>query len=56
MEHDRINGVKCSISNCIYNRDSSECVAGKIDVSSCGCTNPNCPAQTECKTFKARNC
>lgn len=56
MEQDKIYGVKCGVSNCIYNRDSEECVAGSIDVCSCGCSSPNCPAQTECKTFKARKC
>lgn len=56
MEQDKIYGVKCDISNCVYNRDSKECVAGKIDVCRCGCQDPNCSAQTECKTFKPRNC
>ena len=32
MEHDKIYGIKCDVSNCVYNRDSKECVAGKIDV------------------------
>ena len=55
MEHDKIYGVKCGVSSCVYNRGSRECVAGKIDVCNCGCEKPNCPAQTECKTFKPRN-
>ncbi len=51
---DRINGIHCDVSNCIYNRNSCECVAGKIDVCRC-CSDPECSDETECKTFKSRN-
>ena len=56
MEQDKIYGIKCDVANCVHNRNAKECVAGKIDVCCCGCATPNCAAQTECKTFKARNC
>lgn len=54
MDNERIYGIKCGVSSCVYNRENKECVAGKIDVCCCGCQNPECSAQTECKTFKAR--
>ncbi len=54
MENSKIAGIKCNVTSCIYNKDKEECVAGKIDVTNCGCTTPNCSAQTECKTFKPR--
>lgn len=56
MENDKIYGIKCNVSSCVYNREDKECVAGKIDVANCGCTSANCCAQTECKTFKPRSC
>ena len=55
MEKERIYGIKCGVSSCEYNRDDCECVAGKIDVCCCGCQNPECSAQTECKTFKPKH-
>ncbi len=54
MEKDKVMGIKCNVSSCVYNRDNEDCVAGKIDVTTCGCSTPNCCAQTECKTFKPR--
>ncbi len=55
MEMEKVNGIKCNVSSCVYNRDERDCVAGKIDVTCCGCAEANCCAQTECKTFKAKN-
>ncbi len=55
-EKEKVNGIKCNVSSCVYNRDERDCVAGKIDVTCCGCSEANCCAQTECKTFKAKNC
>ncbi len=54
MEKDRIYGIHCNVDNCVYNKNASECTAGKIDVS-CTCSDPNCCDETECKTFKARS-
>lgn len=54
MEKERIYGINCDVSNCVYNRNSSECVAGKIDVCRT-CSNPGCSDETECKTFKAKS-
>ncbi len=55
MEKERINGIKCGVSSCEFNRNECECIAGKIDVCCCGCQSPECSAQTECKTFKPRH-
>lgn len=51
---EKINGISCDVSNCVYNRNSSECVAGKIKVCRC-CSDPDCCDETACKTFKAKN-
>ena len=53
MEKDKIYGINCDVSNCIHNRNSCECIAGKIDVC-CTCSDPNCCDETVCKTFKAK--
>lgn len=53
MEKDKIYGINCDVSNCVYNRDSHECVAGSIDVC-CTCKDPDCCDETQCKTFKAK--
>lgn len=50
---ERIYGINCDVSNCVYNRNSSECVAGKIDVCRC-CSDPDCSDETSCKTFKGK--
>ncbi|NLZ45740.1 MAG: DUF1540 domain-containing protein [Clostridiales bacterium] len=49
----KINGIRCDVSNCVYNRDAKECVAGKIDVCSC-CNAPHCSDETACKTFQSK--
>lgn len=53
MEHS-LNGIACEVSNCIYNEDSRECTAKKVNIC-CTCTKPDCSDETECKTFKARD-
>ena len=50
---EKIYGIHCDVSNCAYNRDSNECVAGKIDVCS-SCNSPHCSDETACKTFKSK--
>lgn len=54
MEKDRIYGINCDVCNCVYNKDSHECTAGKIDVC-CTCSDPCCCDETVCKTFKAKD-
>ncbi len=51
---ERITGINCDVASCIYNRNSKECVAGKINVC-CSCNDADCCDETCCKTFKARD-
>ncbi|MFT3952462.1 MAG: DUF1540 domain-containing protein [Oscillospiraceae bacterium] len=53
MDQDKIYGVSCDVSNCMYNRENSECVAGKIKVH-CSCNDPDSCQETLCHTFKPR--
>lgn len=53
MENEKIKGISCDVSNCVYNRDSCECTAGKIKVCST-CCDPECCDETQCRTFKAK--
>jgi hypothetical protein len=54
MDKEKIQGINCDVSSCVYNRNSHECVAGRIDVC-CTCSEPDCCDETQCKTFKARD-
>lgn len=54
MEKNRLYGITCDVESCVYNRDSSECTAEKINVCST-CSEPECCDETVCKTFKARD-
>ena len=53
MEKDKINGINCDVESCVYNHNSCECTAGRIQVCST-CSEPDCCDETGCKTFKAR--
>lgn len=54
MEKEKIYGINCDVSSCVYNRNACECTAGSIDVC-CTCKEPDCCDETQCKTFKARS-
>ncbi len=54
MDNNKIYGIDCKVTNCVYNKHGHECVAGKICVS-CDCDNPDCCDSTACKTFKSRD-
>lgn len=44
-----IKEIKCDVSNCAYNKDQRKCMAGQIEVGTCGaCTTD----ETICRTFK----
>lgn len=50
---EKIYGINCDVSNCVYNRNAKECVAGKINICRC-CNTPDCCDETVCKTFKSK--
>lgn len=53
MENERIYGIKCSVSNCVYNKNDCECMAGDIKIGR-SCSDPCTCKDTECVTFKPR--
>lgn len=43
-----IKEIRCNVSKCAYNKDSSKCMAGQIEVGTCDtCTKD----ETRCRTF-----
>lgn len=48
-DQDYIEGIKCDVSNCYYNQDSTYCTAGEIKV---GPHNALTPDDTACITFR----
>ncbi|MBQ7579949.1 MAG: DUF1540 domain-containing protein [Clostridia bacterium] len=43
-----IKEIRCNVSKCAYNKDSSKCMAGQIEVGTCdACTKD----ETRCRTF-----
>lgn len=40
-----INGIKCNVYGCVYNKNKCDCTAGKIEVgpsSACSCSETLC--------------
>lgn len=54
MDSNKIYGIDCKVTSCVYNKHGHECVAGKICVSS-DCASPENCDSTACKTFKSRD-
>ncbi|MBR6872206.1 MAG: DUF1540 domain-containing protein [Ruminococcus sp.] len=48
-----LSSVKCDVTSCAHNVNGRECSADSISVC-CTCSCPDCPDETLCKTFKAR--
>ena len=48
-----IKGIKCDVKNCVYHADRNNCYAGSISV---GPREADCSANTNCATFKPREC
>ena len=52
-ESKHIKGIKCDVKNCVYHADKNNCYAGSIAV---GPREANCSSNTNCVTFKPREC
>ncbi len=53
MSKNTLSSVKCDVTSCAHNVDGQECSAKGISVCrTCSC--PDCPDETLCRTFKAR--
>ena len=50
---EHIKGISCDVKNCVYHAEQSNCYAGCITV---GPREANCSANTNCATFKPREC
>jgi len=48
---DVIPGIKCTVTNCVYN-ESRKCVAGQIEV---GTSDASSVEETDCLTFESKN-
>ena len=48
-----IKGVVCDVKNCAYHSGESHCYAGTISV---GPREASCSANTNCATFKPKEC
>ena len=48
-----IKGVVCDVKNCAYHSGESNCYAGTISV---GPREASCSANTNCSTFKPKEC
>ena len=48
-----IKGIKCDVKNCVYHAERNNCYAGSISV---GPREADCSANTNCATFKPREC
>ena len=48
-----IKGVVCDVKNCAYHSGENNCYAGSISV---GPREASCSANTNCATFKPREC
>ena len=48
-----IKGIVCDVKNCVYHASDNKCCAGSIAV---GPREANCSANTNCVTFKPREC
>ncbi len=51
-KNEPLEGVKCLVNTCTYNKDGRECVANAILVEPKNATSSN---QTDCSTFKPMN-
>ena len=49
MSSSTLSGVRCTVQECVYNRDGRKCTAEEIDVHG---KNPDGCCDTECATFK----
>lgn len=48
-----IKGIVCDVKNCAYHEGNNMCCAGSISV---GPRDADCSANTNCVTFKPREC
>ncbi|MBO5907332.1 MAG: DUF1540 domain-containing protein [Clostridia bacterium] len=48
-----IKGVVCDVKNCVYHAGENDCYAGTISV---GPREASCSANTNCATFKPKEC
>ena len=48
-----IKGIMCDVKNCVYHAEQNGCYAGTISV---GPREANCSANTNCVTFKPKEC
>ena len=48
-----IKGIVCDVKNCMYHTTHNSCCAGTIAV---GPKDATCSANTNCATFKPREC
>ncbi len=48
-----IKGIVCDVENCVYHAGHNNCYAGSISV---GPHKASCSANTNCATFKPREC
>lgn len=51
--HKHIKGIVCDVKNCMYHAGQNNCYAGSISV---GPHEASCSANTNCATFKPREC
>lgn len=48
-----IKGIVCDVKNCVYHAGENHCYAGTISV---GPREADCSANTNCVTFKPKEC
>ena len=48
-----IKGIVCDVKNCVYHAEQTGCYAGTISV---GPRDASCSANTNCVTFKPKEC
>ncbi len=48
-----IKGIVCDVKNCVYHANNNNCYAGCISV---GPREASCSANTNCATFKPKEC
>ena len=48
-----IKGIVCDVKNCVYHAGQNNCYAGCISV---GPREADCSANTNCATFKPKEC
>jgi hypothetical protein len=48
-----IKGIVCDVKNCVYHANGNGCYAGTISV---GPREASCSANTNCVTFKPKEC